>query len=187
VTPSDDSDPRVERSRRAILDAAIAELAEVGYGAMSIESIARRAGVGKATVYRHWRGKLDLVASALVAMKQEVALPAEGTVRERITGLLRSLAEFLADSDYSACLPALVSAAQYDRAVADFQRTFSHSRRQVLVDLIADGIASGELAAGLDPELVAETLAGPLFYGRLMLQQPLSPARVEEIVALVLD
>jgi TetR/AcrR family transcriptional regulator of autoinduction and epiphytic fitness len=186
VSPADDPDPRVERSRQAILDAAIEELAEVGYGAMSIESIARRAGVGKATVYRHWRGKLDLVGSALDAMKQEVVVPAEGTVRERITGLLRSLAEFLADSDHSACLPALVSAAQYDSSVAEFQRTFSQSRRQVLVDLITEGIASGELAADLDPDLVAGALAGPLFYERLMLQQPYQPDRVDDIVALIL-
>jgi len=187
VASPDDPDPRVERSRQAILDAAIEELAEAGYGAMSIESIARRAGVGKATVYRHWRGKLDLVGSALEAMKQEVVVPAGGTVRERITGLLRSLAEFLAHSDHSACLPALVSAAQYDDAVATFQRTFSQSRRQMLVDLIAEGVASGELAADIDPDLAAATLAGPLFYGRLMLQEPYPPARVDEIVALVLD
>lgn len=180
-------DPRVERSRDAIQQAAIQELAGVGYGAMTIESIARRAGVGKATIYRHWRGKLDLLASALDTLKQDVQAPTEGTARERITALLVSLAVHLRDSDLSACLPALISAAQHDDAVRDFQREFSQEARQELVDLIVEGIADGEFDADLDPGLTAEILAGPLFYARLLSQQPFPPERVGSVVSLVLD
>lgn len=180
------SDPRIERSRRAIHRATIDELAEVGYGAMTIESIARRAGVGKATVYRHWRGKLELVASALETIKENVVTPTEGTVRERVTVLLASIAVQLADSDLARCLPALISAAQYDAAVRDFQRTFSRERRSVLVDLLAEGIADGEFDSELDAELAAEVLAGPLFYARLLSHEPFPPERVEQVVALVL-
>ena len=57
-------DPRVERSRMVILEAAVEELAEVGYGGVTIESVAARAGVGKSTIYRHWPDKLALIADA---------------------------------------------------------------------------------------------------------------------------
>lgn len=187
MTPSTATDPRVERSREAIREAAIAELADVGYGAMTIESIARRAGVGKATVYRHWRGKLDLVASALDALKQDIQPPAGGTVHERVIALLESLAAFLADSDLSACLPALVSAAQYDDSVRAFQHRFTQERRQVLVDLLAEGRESGELDPDLDARLAADALVGPLFFARLMAQDAFPPERVGRLVALVLD
>ncbi len=179
-------DPRVERSRSAIHAATIEELAEVGYGAMTIESIARRAGVGKATVYRHWRGKLDLVASALETMKEDVVPPTEGTVRERVTTLLSAIAVHLAESDLAKCLPALISAAQYDDAVRDFQRGFSRARRGVLVALLDEGIANGELDPDLDSELTAEVLAGPLFYARLLAHEPFPPERAEQVVDIVL-
>jgi AcrR family transcriptional regulator len=180
------SDPRVERSRSVIHRATIDELAEVGYGAMTIESIARRAGVGKATVYRHWRGKLDLVASALETLKEDIFAPTEGTVRERVTALLIGLAVHLSDADLARCLPALISAAQYDDSVREFQRAFSRERRRVLVDLLTEGIASGEFDADLDAELAAAVLAGPLFYARLLSHEPFPPERVEQVVALVL-
>src|SRR5262249_39485671 len=62
-------DPRIERSRAVILEATLDELADVGYGAFTVEGVARRAGVSKATVYRHWDGKLELVADAVSRLK----------------------------------------------------------------------------------------------------------------------
>jgi len=180
------TDPRVERSRQLICDATLDELGEVGYGAMTIESIARRAGVGKATIYRHWNGKLDLVESALERMKPDMEVPAAGTARERIVELLRWLAAYLADAERSACLPALVSAAHYDQAVRAFHHRFSAERRRMLVDLIEGGVRSGELDRRIEPQLAAEALVGPLFYRRLMSPDAFPPDEVERIVELVL-
>ena len=73
-----DQDPRIERSRRVILEAALAELGEVGYGALTIESVAARAGVGKSTIYRHWSGKLNLVEDAFRTLKLVHALRDSG-------------------------------------------------------------------------------------------------------------
>ena len=182
-----DLDPRVERSRRVICEAAVAELAEVGYGAMSIESIAKRAGVGKATVYRHWNGKLDLIASALEFKKDEMRLPVDGSVRDRITFMLTWLATYLADEERSGMMPALVSASMYDESVRDHHHAHSAERRQVLVALLEEGVAAGEFdLRGADPMLVVESLVGPLFYERLMTPTAFDPARVPELVDLVL-
>jgi TetR/AcrR family transcriptional regulator of autoinduction and epiphytic fitness len=179
-------DPRIVRSRRVILEATIDELAEAGYGAMSIESVAKRAGVGKATIYRHWRGKADLVESVLVMIKQDIVVRVDGTVRERVTSLLQGLATYLSDSRASLCMPAMVSAAHYDDTVGVFQFRFANERRQVLVDLLADGVSSGELDSDLDAELTAEILAGPLFYRRLMTDRPFPVDDVDQLVRAVL-
>ena len=179
-------DPRIERSRRVILEATIDELAEVGYGAMTIESVAKRAGVGKATIYRQWRGKADLVESVLVMIKEDIVVRVDGTVRERVTSLLQGLASYLADSRASLCMPAMVSAAHYDDAVGEFQFRFASERRKVLVDLLAEGVASGELDSDLDVELTAEILAGPLFYRRLMTDRPFPVDDVGQLVRAVL-
>lgn len=182
----EDLDPRIVRSRQVILEATIDELAEVGYGAMTIESVAKRAGVGKATIYRQWRGKADLVESVLVMIKQDIVVRVDGTVRERVTSLLQGLATYLSDSRASLCMPAMVSAAHYDDTVGEFQFRFANERRQVLVDLLAEGVSSGELDSDLDAELTAEILAGPLFYRRLMTDRPFPVDDVDQLVRAVL-
>ena len=182
----EDLDPRIVRSRQVILEATIDELAEVGYVAMTIESVAKRAGVGKATIYRQWRGKADLVESVLVMIKQDIVVRVDGTVRERVTSLLQGLATYLSDSRASLCMPAMVSAAHHDDTVGVFQFRFANERRQVLVDLLTDGVSSGELDSDLDAELTAEILAGPLFYRRLMTDRPFPVDDVDQLVRAVL-
>jgi TetR/AcrR family transcriptional regulator, regulator of autoinduction and epiphytic fitness len=179
-------DPRVERSRRVILEATLDELGEIGYGSMSIESVARRAGVGKATIYRHWQGKLDLLADALETMKRPVPPPTEGPARERIVALLEALVDTLGESRWSRCMPALIDAAARDVTVQRFHHQFVVARRQVMVDLILEGIEAGELAPDLDPVLTSELLAGPIFYRRLMTGEPFPSSLARQIVDLVL-
>lgn len=176
-------DPRVERSRRLICEAALEELGEVGYGAMTIESIARRAGVGKATVYRHWSGKLDLVESALDEIKQEMDVPEAGSARDRIVALLTTLATSLEGSRLSSCMPAIVSAAQYDRSVREFLDRYTAGRRAVLHELLAEGVGVGEF--DVDVDLALHALVGPLFYRRLMTLEPFPPERVGDLVDFV--
>lgn len=176
------TDPRVERSRRLILDATLDELGDVGYGAMTIESIAKRAGVGKATVYRHWAGKLDLVESALNMMKDEMPEPVQDTARGQVTEMLTWLVEYLTTPPASDCLPAIVSAAHYDTSVRAFHLRFSSERRSVFVATIARGIESGEFDRQLDPERATELLVAPVFYRLLMTDRPFL---VEEVAGLV--
>lgn len=179
-------DPRVERSRRVVLAAALDLLGEVGYGGLTVEAVAARAGVGKSTVYRHWTGKLDLVEDAVRTLKAPILPPTEGTVRERITALLTQVAAAMADSTWSSCLPAIVEASARDDDVREVHCRLSRERRQVMVDLLAEGVASGEIPADVDLDLLSEVLIGPLVVRRLMLHDPLDPAQVPAVVELVL-
>jgi AcrR family transcriptional regulator len=180
-------DPRVERSRRVIRQAALAELAGAGYGGFRIESVAQRAGAGKSTIYRLWGSKLTLIADALETLNEQ---PPHGsgdsTPRERVERLLRHLAEILIHSTFSACVPALIEAAERDPAVRDFLHDYSARRRHALADAIAEGVTSGAFTADLDPDLAALALAGPIFYRRLMTAEPFDPARVPILVDTVL-
>jgi AcrR family transcriptional regulator len=181
-----DVDPRVERSRRVILEATLDELGEVGYGAFTVEGVARRAGVGKATVYRHWPGKLSLVADAIEHLRQPPAVGHDGPLRDRIVQLLRSLAVMVSDSRWAQCMPAIIDAAGRDDAVREFHHRFSAECRSVLVDLLDTGRRTGELPAELDPDLACEVLAGPIFYRKLMTPEPFPPELVDAVVDRVL-
>jgi AcrR family transcriptional regulator len=180
--PLAEPDPRVERSRRVILEAVLDELGDVGYGALTIEGVAARAGVGKSTIYRHWAGKLALVEDAFRTLKAPVQVPEEGTLRERVTELLSQVACMVEQSTYSACMPALIEAAEHDPQVRDLHRRFSAERRAVVVDLLRDAVKKGELPPDTDPGLLGDALVGPILLRRLMLFEPLDPAIVPKLV-----
>ena len=183
----DRTDPRILRSRAVILEAAVGELAEVGYGGVTIESVAARAGVGKSTIYRLWRDKLDLIADAFETFHERM-VPDIGdlSARESIEVLLGHVAEVVVDSTFSRCIPAMIEGAERDPRVRDFFHAYSAQRRQALIDLIARGIDDGELDSMVDPELATDTLLGTIFYRRLMTGESFDPARAAELVNLVL-
>jgi len=181
-----EQDPRVERSRRIILEAALAELGESGYGALTIEAVAARAGVGKSTIYRHWSGKLALVEDAFRTMKAYALVPEGGSIRERVIGFLEQVAGLIEQSTYSACMPALIEAAERDPQVREFHCQFSAERRAVLADVLRDAIAKGELPKNADADLLTDALLGPIVMQRLMFFEPFDPKRVPALVDQVL-
>ncbi len=179
-------DPRVERSRAVILSAALAVLGEIGYGGLTIEAVAARAGVGKSTIYRHWTGKLDLVEDAIRSLKTETKLPTTGTVRDRVIALLRQASAAMGQSTWSTCLPAIIDAAERDPEVLAIHRRIASERRQQLIDVLAEGVAAGDLAAGADLPLLADCLVGPMIARRLLLHDPFPAEAVPALVDQVL-
>jgi TetR/AcrR family transcriptional regulator of autoinduction and epiphytic fitness len=181
-------DPRVERSRMVILKAAVEELADFGYGGVTIESIAVRAGVGKSTIYRHWPDKLALIADAFETFHEQMVPDLAGlSVRESVALLLRHVADVVVDSTFSRCIPALIEGAERDQRVREFHHRYSAERRQALIDLIARGIREGEIGVGTDPELATTALLGAIFYRRLMTGRAFEPDRASKLVDLVLN
>lgn len=169
-----------------ILTAALDLLGELGYGGLTIEGVAARAGVGKSTIYRHWPGKLELVEDAIRLFKPDAAPPASGPVRERLVALLQQVAASLAGSTWSRCLPAIVDAAERDPEVLAIHRRLACERREVLVGLLAEGVATGEVAAGADLCLLAESLVGPIVVRRLLFHEPFDPGDVPLLVKQVM-
>jgi TetR/AcrR family transcriptional regulator of autoinduction and epiphytic fitness len=185
--PDGTTDPRVERSRMVVLRAAVEELADVGYGAFTIESVAARARVAKSTIYRHWPDKLSLIADAFETFHEQM-VPSidDAPPRERVERLIRHVAEIVVDSTFSRCIPAMIEGAERDPRVREFHHRYSAERRQALVDVIAEGVASGDFPAHVDPELATLALLGPIFYRRLMSTEPFDPQRAGELVTAVL-
>ncbi|MGH9587132.1 MAG: TetR/AcrR family transcriptional regulator [Acidobacteriaceae bacterium] len=182
-----DIDPRITRSRQVILEATLRELAAAGYGAFAVESVAARAGVGKSTIYRHWRDKLALIEDALATLHDSEAPDiSTGSPRERLERILRHVAHILSDSLFSACLPAMIEAAERDERLRRFHHEFQAAARQPLVDLLTEGRATGDFPAPIDPELTALALLGALFFHRLMTPSAFPPDKVSQLIDTVL-
>jgi TetR/AcrR family transcriptional regulator of autoinduction and epiphytic fitness len=176
-------DPRIERSRQVILQAVLEELSESGFGGLTIESAARRAGVGKATIYRHWPDKIALIADAFKLLQQQRDPElATGSPREKLERILRHVCDVVADSPFSSCLPALIEGAERDRAVRTFHHHFQAEARKPTIALISEGIATGDFPSRVDPEIAAFALLGAIFFCRLMTNTPFPEERVPDLI-----
>lgn len=188
MTEGKQADPRVLRSRTAVLAAALDELAERGHGAFTIDGVARRAGVARSTVYRLWGDKHRLIADAIEALNTQPQRrePTSETPRERIEVLLEHLASALQSSKVSACLPALVDGAERDSTVRALLTDYSAQRRAALVAALAEARAHGSIGSHVDPEHAADALAGAVFYRRLLTDSPLHVDQIGPLVRSVL-
>ena len=185
--PGAEVDPRVARSHQTILRAALEELGDVGYGAITIESVAARAGVGKSTIYRHWPSKLPLIDAAFRTLHQQAAPDiVTGSPRERVERIVRHVAEMVSRKPFSSCLPALIDGAERNRDVRRFHYRFQREVRRPLVAAIASGVASGDLPSHVNPELAATALVGAIIYRRLMTSEPFRAVHASELVVTIL-
>lgn len=157
--------PRSAEADEAILAAAVELLAEVGYGALSMEGVAARAGVSKATLYRRWPGKPQLVTDTLHAVVDRVPVPDTGAVRDDLVAMAGSISQALGDTPLGRVAAGMSGEfARNPELAEDFRRRFLLPRRRTVVDVLRRGIERGELRADLDLELVLDALAGALYY-----------------------
>lgn len=177
---------RNRRSEEAILTATVDLLAEVGFAGLTIDGIAARAGVGKATIYRHWSSKAELVIEAFTGCLEPLELIDTGSLRGDLVQAIRRLIRVLTDSPAAHIVPTLVDAAERDPELAELHRSFTAERRKSMVEILQRGVERGELPAGSDLDLLCDLLAGPVFYRRLVTHRPFDRRFAERLADTVL-
>jgi AcrR family transcriptional regulator len=166
--------PRSERARRAILEAANELLDREGFAAMTVEAIAERAGVSKATVYRWWPNKAAVVMDGFLStVSSEVPFPHTGYAREDIRLHMRRLIKAFGGK-MGRTVAALIAEGQADPELAEALRSrWLSVRRAEAKEILERGIARGELREDLDPEVAVDSLYGPIYYRLLVGHAPL--------------
>lgn len=179
--------PRSEQAHSAILGASIALIREVGYDAVTMDGIAARAGVGKATVYRRWKTKESLVCEALEQLMRSIPVPDTGTTRGDLLALMHDQFKLYEDPATSALLSGLVAAmARSERIARAVRSGFHAARRAVILEVFARGVRRGDLRRGLDLELALDLFNGPLFFRFLFTGRPLDQALATGVVEALL-
>lgn len=176
--------PRSTRTHLAILDAALAQLVECGYRGMSMEAIAERAGTSKATIYRWWSSKEELLVEALETRRRPLPFEPTGAPRQDLERLLVLMAEQLpppGQSTIARLVGAMADSAELAAMLRAPQR--GHPRRQVMVDLLRAAIEQGELEPDLDIELACDQLGGPIMYRHLVTGGPVDAGLARQLVA----
>lgn len=180
-------DPRVRRTRAAVLDVAVELLVESGAAAVTIESVVQRSGVARSTIYRHWARRVDLVADAFTQLMPPLPpVPAGGDLPSRLRAVLSVLAEQIADERYAAFVPAVLASTARDPELAGFRDTFTEAQRAPLATILEAGVRAGELTAELDIDGAVSQLVGPLLFRRVVLAQPIGSADADRTVAMFL-
>ena len=164
----------------AVRQATLDELVRVGYGRLSIDGIARRAGVARTTVYRHWDDLPALVVDALGSLHRQPPPSEADTPRERVRQLLLHLVEVTNDPLHAAVNAALVDGGRRDPHLAELLHRGSDRRRAALVAAVAAAVP------GVDAELAAVALAGAVFYRGLLTATPLRAEEVDGLIDVVL-
>jgi AcrR family transcriptional regulator len=166
--------PRSEQAERAIIDAALDLFAESGPDGLCMEQVAARAGVGKATIYRRWAGKEDLLLDALASLKTPLPEPRGRSVREDLVAVLGAMCDEAGDPRRARQFSLLQGeGTKYPRLIARFVETVIEPRREVVRSVLRRGVATGELREDTDVEVAMFMLRGASLSGRLYGQEPI--------------
>jgi AcrR family transcriptional regulator len=183
--------PRPGRRRdpaldKAILAATLDSFAEDGYAGVSIEGVAARAGVGKATIYRRFPSKAELVVEAMrVGACLTDHLPDTGDLRADLVAMMRVMVERLRSADGQVLLTFAAERIRHPELSAEFQRSVIGAKRAHMRDLIAGAVERGDLPADTDVQLVAE--CGPaIIWHHALNGLPLTDDLPTRIVDLIL-
>jgi AcrR family transcriptional regulator len=175
--------PRSERADQAIIDAALSLFAESGAEGLCIERVAARAGVGKATIYRRWPGKEDLLLDAIATLKAPLPEPAGRSVREDLVTLLGVMCQESTDPRQAREFALLLGeGSKYPRLMARYVETVLEPRREVIRAVLRRGVATGELRPGLDVEAALFMLIGAVVARRGHEQQAIPAGYAERVV-----
>jgi AcrR family transcriptional regulator len=153
--------PRSERAEQAIIDAALEAFAECGVEGVRCEDVAARAGVGKATLYRRWPGKEDLLIAALAALKSPLPAPRGESARDDLIAMVEVMARDSVDPRYARQFAMLHGEGErYPRLMARYKETVVEPRRETIRQAIRQGIERGDLRQDTDVEIAMLTLTG---------------------------
>lgn len=188
MTPEEEAcDPRVARSRAAVLAATVDLLGELGHSGTTVEAVAERSGVAKTTIYRHWPTRARLLLDAFQSSVELDPMRPTGDLRRDLLGLTGGLAQKLRNPRWSRIMATLIDAAEADPELAELTSIFTEQRRAAVVAVLERGIADGELDPSVDPRLASQLVGGALFYQRFMVRCAADDEELGRIVDLALD
>ena len=179
--------PRSEHARVAILRSTLKMLQENGFADFTIEEVADRAAVGKATVYRWWPNKGALIADAFASsVTPDLHFPDTGSIDKDMSRQMRQLIKVF-KGPQGRIVSAILGAGQSDPELIEaFRERFLRPRRREAYATLRRGILRGELRRDIDPDLLLDSLYGPIYMRFLIRHDRLTPEFIDRLCALVL-
>jgi AcrR family transcriptional regulator len=176
--------PRSQESEKAILDATMELLSELGFRAVTVDAIAARAGASKSTIYRRWPTKENLVIAAF-GQTPLLTPPPRGDVIEQLVEVINQFARAMQDTPLGGVLPALVAERGHNPSLDGALAPLVRQRRQTTIDILKQAVARGELPGGISYELAVDLLTGPVLQRIMVMGQKTDRRFVRQVVQVV--
>jgi len=161
--------PRKPETDQAILGAALDLFSEAGYEGMSVEAVAARAGVGKATIYRRWSSKDDLIIAAIQDVFIEIDGSLTGEFRRDLVTMIGAAINFMQGSAAGMVFPRMAGEVAEGTMLGQrYVEMVLGPRRQLVRAMLQSGIDRGELRSDLGAELMADMLMGPIILRKIL-------------------
>lgn len=172
----------------AIRNAVMNDLAEVGYGRLSIEAVARRAGVGKTAIYRRWSNKLEMVLEIVSDVAgRSLPMPDTGSFRSDLEILLMIVSSALQHRLASQIIPDMLAEAARNPKIAEtLQRALRTHQHAVGAKLVGQAVARGELPSGADPDVAVDLILGPLYWRLAIARTPITDDYLSQLTEAVI-
>ena len=174
-------DERVERSKKAVLAATHELLTKEGFSGVSVDEVARRSGVAKTTIYRHWPSRESLLMDACRQLSSRPPAPNTGSLKKDLEILACGVASRL-QQPWSTVLPSIIDAGERDEEIADLHTQIHAQMRAAFVSVIELGQQRGEIARSQDSRELVASILGPLMYRRYFSREPLDDGFAKKVV-----
>ncbi|PXY18970.1 TetR/AcrR family transcriptional regulator [Prauserella muralis] len=172
----------------AIVEAVLAELAERGFLGMSMDGVARRAGVGKSALYRRWPSKVEMTADVLstLSVTEEPAADT-GSLEQDVRALLDDILNWLSAPQVRRIYPDLLAEAQRNPMLAEALMDHIGNPRRLRAQAVLDRAAArGELAGNADQDLILDVFGSLIFWRMIALSRPVTPSYLDKVASLIL-
>lgn len=179
----DDRDGRVRRSKELVLATTFQLLQEGGIGGVSIDEVARRSGVAKTTIYRHWTSRAALLMDACSRLRPRDDVPDTGSLKGDVTAHLTKMAARMQAPGWPSILPSIIDAAERDPELAQLQARLQGAIKEPLLVAVERAKKRGELSAREDAAEVVASVVGPLVYRRWISREPIDDRFVKATIA----
>ena len=178
--------PRARRDEGFILSATLGVIAEQGVFGTTVDAVAARADVSKATIYRHWGSRARLIHAAISSLEPPYVETQGESLREELVVLLSHLVAFFNRPHTDRVFASFIDAAARDPELAALHDQTMHLAFASFEQVVRRGIDRGELPADIDVRLFIDVVRSPFIYRRVVAQLPVEPADIEPVVDLVL-
>ncbi len=176
-----ETDERVEKSKKSVLAATYELLTQSGFSGVSVDEVSKRSGVAKTTIYRHWPSRESLLMDACSQLSSKPQDPDTGCLKGDLELLASGIAARM-HQPWSTVLPSIIDAAERDKNLAALQSQIHGQMRAALVTVIERGQQRGELPRSQNATEIIAFILGPLLYRRYFSRETLDEAFAKRVV-----
>jgi AcrR family transcriptional regulator len=178
--------PRPNASPEEILEITFDLIAEFDAAGVTVDMVAARAGVSKATIYRRWESRQALLADAMTRLRRPGINPDTGSLREDLTALLKVLVGYLKHPSTARVFASFINAAARDKDLSALQREISRDARADYERVLQRAVDRGELAGDVDISFLVDLLIAPFLYRGVVEHRPVPDADIGRVIDAVL-